>query len=150
MPISEIDQYKELCSYARHNDTRLWLIPTTAYSLSLLGFSGASKMTNPWLAGAVAIVVLIVFAAFVCQFARYLAYLVKNDGETKALEEKSPHVSPATHISGMRSLPEANRWFIKLGATKSSGSAMFYAMLATWFLYGFMTIGIVVDRLSLP
>ncbi len=58
MPIGENDQYKELCSHARHNDTRLWLIPTTAYSISLLGFIGASKMTNPWLAGAVAIFLL--------------------------------------------------------------------------------------------
>lgn len=145
--VSSADQYEELCGHIRHNDTRLWLIPTTAYSISILGFAGASKTTDPLIAGLLALVALLVFAAFSVQFARYLAYLEKNEIELKALEKNSPHVDPVTHLSGLRSLPNAKRWFIRKGAENSSGSWMFYTMLVTLVVFVVMTFFLIKERL---
>lgn len=126
------DQYKELCANSRHHDNRLWIIPTTAYTLALVGLKYAFETSNRVACIAAALLVVLLFSGFLWQFVRYVAYGHASNLDIKKIETKA-QLENVVHNYGLNKAPDGTkRWFIRLGARFSAATVMFYVMLLTW------------------
>ncbi len=148
----QIEQYKELCNYARHLDRSLWLAPTAAFTITLLGLKSIFEIDAHLVRVTISILNVVIFLGFLYQFARYKAYLVKNEKDIKKIETSKEVFKSATHMSGLEyTISEKDdwyvneHWYIKLSARLSAATFMFYVMLCTLLIHSIVSVSCIVN-----
>lgn len=109
-----IEQYKELCNTGRSIDTKLWSLPTAAFTFEALAIQGYLMFDSPDGRRFVAIVAILIFSGFLIQLIRFRGYQLNCERAIKELvRSKLPGLSDVNQFAGLPRLPKNVFWLIR-------------------------------------
>jgi len=143
--MAEIEQYKELCSDGRLLDRVLWLIPTVAFTISLLILRTLPEITDLQHRIVMAIISTMIHSAFILQFIKYCAYQHENQQAILKFtkEYESLGFVEVTQYSGLRKVPLGANIFVQKLSHLSSATYM------TWIMIGVLILEIGIVGLTI-
>jgi len=144
--LKKIDQYKELCADGRHLDNKMWLLPTTAFTILILGDKAVEGIDLNCVAALVAFAVTAAYLAIFVAFVKYRAYQLENQ---RAILKLTESITEFTEVKQYALLPRSrdpsDRWFIRLVTAFSATNFVVYIMLILLALQALFTVTIIVS-----
>lgn len=136
------DQYKELCNDSRHLDQKLWLLPSTAYTISAVFygviFDPARDASQRFL---LAVLNTIAFSGFVFQYVKERAYQLETQAAITRIHRLAPKLLKVSQYAGtLKGDKKRDRWFIRYSLKYSAANYVFYVLMVILIVNGLVAV----------
>lgn len=109
-----VEQYKELCNTGRSIDTKLWSLPTAAFTFEALAIQGYLMFPSMDGRRFVATIAILILSGFLVQLIRFRGYQLNCEKEIKDLvKSKLPDFADVSQFAGLPRLPKNVFWLIR-------------------------------------